>query len=264
MHTDESVNAWILGEILGGESFHYDPQDRHGPALAAETLPIVRLSSAKKFSDLTESQLRLAPVLAGTVTVLLFGAAVEMFGFIACLVAALLFAFAPLPIYYSRDFIHETLFVAATFGLILAGWRALQKKSLSSVAIAGFCAALMLACKETAVIHFFASAVAVIACRFNFGTTINRSARPENIHFVASRETGASIAKIIFTAAIFIATTILLFTWFQICCEPSLILPPAPVAKDMRNHFGILQNCSSAAGQAARFLDWRRSEFSQS
>jgi uncharacterized protein (TIGR03663 family) len=215
MHTDESVNAWIIGEILGGESFHYDPQDRHGPALAAETLPIVRLSGAKKFSDLTESQLRLAPVLAGTVTVLLFGAAVEMFGFIACLVAALLFAFAPLPVYYSRDFIHETLFVAATFGLILSCWRALQKKTLSSAALAGFCAALMLACKETAVIHFFAIAVAVIACRFNFGTPISRSARPENVHIVAGLETGAPIAKIIFTAAaVFIFTTILLFTWF--------------------------------------------------
>src|SRR5471032_1592817 len=66
MHTDESVNAYLLGEILGGNSFHYDPQDRHGPALAAETLPMVRLFGVKKFSDLTESQFRLAPVLAGT------------------------------------------------------------------------------------------------------------------------------------------------------------------------------------------------------
>jgi uncharacterized protein (TIGR03663 family) len=197
MHTDESVNAWILGEILGGESFHYDPQDRHGPALAAETLPIVRLSGAKKFSDLTETQLRLAPVLAGAFTVLLFGAAVEMFGFIACFVAALLFAFAPLPVYYSRDFIHETLFVMATFGLILSGWRALQKKTLSSAALAGFCAALMLGCKETAVIHFFAIAIALFA--LSFKSTAFR----------------APPVKIIFTAAaVFIFTTILLFTWF--------------------------------------------------
>jgi uncharacterized protein (TIGR03663 family) len=214
MHTDESVNAWIVGEILGGESFHYDPQDRHGPALAAETLPIVRLSGAKKFSDLTESQLRLAPVLAGTATVLLFGATVEMFGFIACLVAALLFAFAPLPVYYGRDFIHETLFFMATFGLILSGWRALQKKSLSSAALAGFCAALMLACKETAVIHFFAIAIALIACRFKFGSPISLSAPPENVQMVGGLDTSAPTTKIIFTAAtVFIFITILLFTW---------------------------------------------------
>jgi uncharacterized protein (TIGR03663 family) len=197
MHTDESVNAWIIGEILAGESFHYDPQDRHGPALAAETLPIVRLSGAKTFSDLTESQLRLAPVLAGATMVLLFGAAVEMFGFIACLVAALLFAFAPLPVYYSRYFIHETLFVVATFGLILYGWRALQKKNLPSAALAGFWAALMLACKETAVIHFFAIAIALLALRFK------------------SMVFRAPTVKIIFTTtSVFIFTTILLFTWF--------------------------------------------------
>ncbi len=47
---------------------------------------------AKTFSDLTESELRLTTVLAGSVTILLFGAAVEMFGFVPCLIAALLFA----------------------------------------------------------------------------------------------------------------------------------------------------------------------------
>ena len=90
--------------------------------------PLAKLLGAKNFSELTETQLRLTPVLAGSATVLLFGAGVEMFGFIPCLVAALLFAFAPLPVYYSRYFIHETLFVAATLGLILSGWRACAKK----------------------------------------------------------------------------------------------------------------------------------------
>jgi uncharacterized protein (TIGR03663 family) len=199
MHTDESVNAYILGELLAGESFHYDPQDRHGPALAAETLPIVRLFGVKKFSDLAESELRLAPVLAGVTTILLFGAGVEMFGFIVCLVAALLFAFAPLPVYYNRYFIHETLFVAATFGLVLSGWRALQKKSILPAALAGFCASLMLACKETAVIHFIAIIVALLVCRFSF----------------KSPAFGAPSFKTISAAtAVFIFTTVLLFTWF--------------------------------------------------
>jgi uncharacterized protein (TIGR03663 family) len=226
MHTDESVNAYLLGEILGGNSFHYDPQDRHGPSLAAETLPIVRLFGVKKFSELTESQLRLAPVLAGAATVLLFGAGVEMFGFIACLVAALLFAFAPLPMYYSRYFIHETLFVAATLGLILSGWRALKTNSISSAALAGFCAALMLACKETAVIHFFSLAVALLTARF--GTPISRSARTVGVQAsacpgntqkrelqLAGLETGVPMLKIILTTTVvFIFTVILLFTWF--------------------------------------------------
>src|ERR1035437_8457605 len=213
MHTDESVNAYLTGGLLAGEKYHYDPQDRHGPALFVLAEPIAKLLGAKNFSELTESQLRLSTVLTGTATVLLFGAGVEMFGFIACLVAALLFAFAPLPVYYSRYFIHETLFVAATLGLILSGWCALQKNSLASAARAGFCAALMLACKETAVIHFFAIAIALLACRF--GTPISGSARTDTCQKLAGQETGVPFSKIILTAlAVFIFTVILLFTWF--------------------------------------------------
>ncbi|HEY5234157.1 MAG TPA: flippase activity-associated protein Agl23 [Verrucomicrobiae bacterium] len=201
MHSDEAVNAYITGELLAGESFHYDPKDRHGPALFILAEPVAKLLGAKKFSDLTESQLRLTPVIAGTATVLLFGAGVEWFGFIPCLVAALLFAFAPLPVYYNRYFIHETLFVAATLGLVLSGGRALRKNSVWCAALAGFSAALLLACKETAVIHFFALAVATVTSRL-----------------LRSRSNAAPIAaqlKMFLTVAIvFTCVTILLFTWF--------------------------------------------------
>ena len=81
MHTDEAVNAYIVGQLLSGEAFSYDPQDRHGPALAAIALPLSRIRGARTFSDLTEADLRLSSVLAGTVTILLFGAAVNM-GFV--------------------------------------------------------------------------------------------------------------------------------------------------------------------------------------
>ena len=197
VRTDESINAYIVGQLLGGEKFHYDPQDRHGPALAAESLPIVRSLGAAKFSDLTEVELRLAPVLTGAATVLLFGAGVEMFGFIACLVAAILFAFAPLPVYYNRYFIHETLFVAATFGLILSGWTAAQKKTLLSAALAGFSAALMFACKETAVIHFFALGVALL-----FGWRLQPREK-----FPAPKIMTTALVAFLFTVTI-------LFTWF--------------------------------------------------
>ena len=197
MHTDESVNAYITGQILAGTNFCYDPQDRHGPALFVLAEPLIKLLGAKNFSELTETQLRLTPVILGSATILLIGAGVEMFGFIACLVAALLFAIAPLPVYYSRYFIHETLFVATTLGLILSGWRAWQKKSLLSAALAGFCAALMLACKETAVIHFFALGI-VIICGWRL---------PPRENFPAS--------KVVMTAlGVFLFIAILLFTWF--------------------------------------------------
>ncbi len=162
MHTDESVNAFITGKLLTGDAYHYDPKDRHGPALVELTLPLVRLEGSKNLSDLTEAQLRLVPVLIGSATMLLFGAAVELFGFIPCLVAALLFAFAPISVYYSRYFIHETLFVGATLGLIVSGGRAVLRSSLLFAALAGLCAAVMLACKETAGLHFFALGLAAV------------------------------------------------------------------------------------------------------
>ena len=228
MHTDEAVNAYITGGLLTGEKYHYDPQDRHGPALYLLAKPVAQLCGANNFSELTETQLRLSTVLVGILTVLLFGAGVEMFGFIPCLVAALLFAFAPLPVYYSRYFIHETLFVAATLGLILCvsrvpDWwgssrcdeptgRSPTSATRFTAALAGFCAALMLACKETAVIHFFAIGAALVAVRFR--TPASGPSRGRTFAKHAGSETGVPSAKLAFTVAgVFIFTTILLFTW---------------------------------------------------
>ena len=201
MHTDEAVNGYIVGQLLAGQPFAYDPQDRHGPSLALFAVPLARMQGAKTFSDLTESDLRLTTVLAGTVTILLFGAAVEIFGFVPCLVAALLFASAPLPVYYDRYFIHESIFVAATFGLILAGWRACQRHSAAQATLAAACAALMLASKETAVLHFCALAgAAFVFWRWNLrGKPSARLWHPK-----------AALAAV----AVFLLLSVMLFTWF--------------------------------------------------
>jgi uncharacterized protein (TIGR03663 family) len=201
MHTDEAVNGYIVGQLLAGKSFTYDPRDRHGPMLAALALPLVRLQGAKTFSDLTEHELRLTTVLAGTVTILLFGAAVEMFGFLPCLIAALLFACAPLSVYYDRYFIHESLFVAATFGLVLSVWCVCKTHLVWQAALSGACAALMLASKETALLHFLAlAAAAIVFWRWNL--------RGKHSGLVWSPR--AFLAA----AAAFLLLSILLFTWF--------------------------------------------------
>jgi uncharacterized protein (TIGR03663 family) len=217
MHTDEAINAYITGELLAGDTFHYDPRDRHGPALYLFAEPLARLLGAKNLSDLTETQLRLTPVILGSVTILLIGAGVEMFGFVACLVAALLFAVAPLPVYYSRYFIHETLFVATTLGLMLSGWRALKTNSLLCAAFAGLCAALMLAGKETAVIHFFALGVAITV---GWLWSARTSPRFGTGRHVSQSESGdmsphPTLLKVVTTSlAVFLFAAILLFTWF--------------------------------------------------
>jgi len=201
MHTDEAVNAYIVGQLLAGEPFRYDPRDRHGPALAAIAVPLARVQGAKSFSDLTETELRLTSALAGTTTILLFGAAVEFFEFAPCLIAALLFAGASLPLYYDRYFIHESLFVAATFALILSGWRACAKNSTLQAIMAGACAALMLASKETALLHFLAlAAAALLFWLYNLREDRRRVVlRPK---------------RVLAVAVTFVLVSVLLFTWF--------------------------------------------------
>jgi uncharacterized protein (TIGR03663 family) len=197
MHTDEAINGYLTGGLLTGEAFHYDPQDRHGPALYLLAVPVAKMCGAHNLASLTENELRLSTVITGSAMILLFGFGVELFGFIACLTAALLFAFAPLPVYYNRYFIHETLFVAATFGWLLSGWRMLETKSLWAGALAGFCAALMLACKETAVIHFFAVALT---------GAIGWAFLPRT-NFLKSKAIPVALL-------VFLGTVILLFSWF--------------------------------------------------
>ena len=201
MHTDEAVNAYMVGQLLDGQAFRYNPQDRHGPALAALALPLARLQGARRFASLTEAELRLTPVLAGTATILLFGAGAEIFGFAPCLVAALLFAADSLPVYYDRYFIHESLFVAVTLALILASWRAGATRSAGHAALAAACAALLLACKETAVLHFAALGGAA-GCYWLW-------------HLRRQRLAGRWRPQALLAAAVaFLLVTVLLFTWF--------------------------------------------------
>ncbi len=201
MHTDEAINAYIVGQLLSGEAYSYDPQDRHGPALAALALPLVRIEGARSFSDLTELQVRLASVVAGTATILLFGFAAEIFGFVPSLLAALLFAVAPLPVYYDRYFIHESLFCALTFAFILSGWRACTTRSIGYAVLAGACAALMVASKETAILHFVALAVAAALYR---GLTPRSEASVGTLRPV----------QLLSACAAFVLTLVAFFTWF--------------------------------------------------
>ena len=156
MHTDEAINAYITGQLLAGDSYQYDPKDRHGPILYAVAWPIAKLCGANSFADLTEQSLRIGPAIAGAGTILLFGVIADEIGMVAANVAALLFAVAPLTVYYSRYFIHETFFVAATLIFIIGGFRALETRSVKHGILTGVGAGLMLACKETATLHFAA------------------------------------------------------------------------------------------------------------
>jgi uncharacterized protein (TIGR03663 family) len=160
MHTDEAINAYITGRLLAGKEYKYDPKDRHGPALYAISFPVAKLSGAKTFSDLTETSVRAGPAIIGALAILLFGFLVDRFGKPSAIAGAILFAISPLPVYYARDFIHETLFVAATLAFIVFALRVGESKSVRDGILTGISAGLMLATKETATIHFAAFGIA--------------------------------------------------------------------------------------------------------
>ncbi|MCX6996041.1 MAG: hypothetical protein NTV49_02900 [Kiritimatiellaeota bacterium] len=166
LHTDESVNAYLVGQVLDGGHYVYDPQDRHGPALCASTLPVARAAGETSFVALREATLRLAPVIMGVLAVLIFLGLAADLGALAAGLAALLWALSALPVYYSRYFIHETGFVALTLGLLLCSRRAALGSSLRWAALAGLCAGLLLAFKETAVLHYAALAATAVVVMF--------------------------------------------------------------------------------------------------
>ena len=202
MHTDEAINAYITGDLLAGKPYQYDPRDRHGPALYAIALPVAKLAGVKDFSGLTEASVRLGPALVGAFSVLLFGLLVEAFGAATTIGAALLFAISPITVYYSRDFIHETLFVAATLWTIAFAFRVLKENRVGSAIALGAGAGLMLACKETAAIHFAAFGVAALWWIVKIS-----AAKLMHMDF-------GQMAKLVIAALVsFLIVIIVLFTW---------------------------------------------------
>jgi uncharacterized protein (TIGR03663 family) len=160
MHTDEATQAYLLGEILEGHGYHYQVADHHGPAPLVIAWAVARVNGIRDFAGLNESTLRTAPVLSGVLGVLLFAWLVRGMGLSSAFAGAFLWSVTSLPVYYSRYFIHETLFVGATLGLILSGQRMWQERSLFWAVATGFFVGLMLGCKETAVVAFMASGLA--------------------------------------------------------------------------------------------------------
>ena len=161
MHTDETINASIVGGLLEGQPYTYDPQDRHGPALYAAALPIARLAGESTHAQLTERTLRLTPLLFGVLTVIALGLLFRPLGTGPVLAAAVLLALHPLAVFYGRDFIHETGFVFSSLLCLAALMRWPESKVFP--VLAGFSAAAMLAFKETAVLAWAAMGAGVLA-----------------------------------------------------------------------------------------------------
>ena len=161
MHTDEAVHAYNFRGLLENGVYKYDPKEYHGPTLNYFTLIPAWLSSAHTYTEITESTVRIVPVVFGAILVLLTVLLVDGLG-PAAVVAAVLAALSPAMVFYSRYYIQEMLLVCFTFGVIACGYRYARSRRLPWAIMTGVFAGLMHATKETAIIAFGAMALALV------------------------------------------------------------------------------------------------------
>ena len=192
MHADEAMQADRLGTLLEKHSFQYDPTEYHGPALAYATLPVAFLAGQRRYADLDEWTIRLAPAIAGIALVLLSFAIGSLAGLNAGGVAALFTAVSPALVYYSRYYIAEMPLAACSAGLMVCTLKYGQRPELRWAVPAGACAGLMYATKETAVLVFVAMAAGCAAARF----------RVRPLHLGAAVVCAAAVAALLFGSQI--------------------------------------------------------------
>jgi len=152
MHCDEAVHAAKFGDLLEQGRYEYSTVDYHGPTLYYATLLPAWLQSATRYTDIGENTLRVVPAVAGLLLVAAHVLLIPYVGFRAALFSALLIAMSPAMVYYSRYYIHETLFVLFTFCALLCAFRYSRHRTPVWAASTGLCLALMYATKETVII----------------------------------------------------------------------------------------------------------------
>jgi len=166
LHGDEANQIVRTGHLLETGEYHYDPTDHHGPVLYYCAWPVVRVFGGPAFADSEIWMYRLVPVLFALATVLLTaGLGIWKFngvfpGHRSLFLAALFAATSPGLVYYSRYFIQETQLVFFLLGMGVALRYYAYWPSWRSALLFGFCGGCALACKETALLAFFAMAVA--------------------------------------------------------------------------------------------------------
>jgi len=146
LHHDEGVNGFFLTNLLRQGIYRYDPSNYHGPTLYYLTLPVVGLFGLNTFA------IRFVTAGFGIGTVWLVLALRRYVGALGALAAAALVAVSPACVFYSRYFIHESLFVFFTLGLVVAALRFYESGAAKYLMLASASAAMLFATKETAFI----------------------------------------------------------------------------------------------------------------
>ncbi len=202
LHADEATGARLLGQRLEAGDYRFDPTHFHGPLLSAAAAPIARLRGETDWASLTPQTLRLGVAWLGALTVLLACAFRPWLGSAGAVGAGLFIAVSPYLAYYSRVFIHETLFGFLTLATLLALLHYARKPGTGVAALVGVAAGLLMATRETFVLCFAAwGAAAVLIAwetRRSGELVLNHHVRARGI-----RDAGVALVLALATVAVF-------------------------------------------------------------
>jgi len=171
MHTDEAVHAQKFGSLLEQNDYRYDPTEYHGPTLNYFTLIGAKLAGIEKYTDLTETLLRIVPVFFSVVLILMLLLLTDALPPRALILAAVFTAVSPAFTYYSRYYIQEMLLVCFTFGVIVCAYRYTKKQNVLWALMTGVFLGLAHATKETFIIALASMFLAFLLLDFRKNLT---------------------------------------------------------------------------------------------
>ena len=151
LHHDEGVNGNFLVTLVREGKYYYNPENYHGPTLYyfSAIIPwISRFLGGKAFGDnygLTTFNIRFVTAAFGVATIWLALLLRKRLGTLGALTAAGLIAISPGAVYLSRYFIHESLFVFFTLGIVVASLKYYDTGRATYLVLASISAALMVA-----------------------------------------------------------------------------------------------------------------------
>ncbi|HJT26561.1 MAG TPA: flippase activity-associated protein Agl23 [Pyrinomonadaceae bacterium] len=225
LHHDEGVNGNFLVRLVRDGIYTYDPANYHGPTLYyfAAIIPWITKvlfgNSARDNYGMTTFTIRLIPVLFGLATIGLIFLLRRRLGTVTVLAAGLMLAVSPGAVYLSRYFIHETLFVFFTLGIVVAVVRFYDERNSAYLIPAAASAALLFATKETAMISVGVLIIALVA-RWIYMWVNDHSAKEDSVSERLSAlidEMGGKpsfVVNILIALTVFVALYLLFYSSF--------------------------------------------------
>ncbi|MDX1701677.1 MAG: TIGR03663 family protein [Melioribacteraceae bacterium] len=162
LHNDEAVNSVKLKYLLENGEFKYDPIEYHGPTLYYFSLLGSWISGNYKFHDLSEETLRGVNVVFTSLLFLFLFLYRKSLNRSDIIITSALLLVSPFLNFYSRYYIHESLFSLFTIMMIISYYRFFKSRKDIWAILTGIFAGLVFATKETSIIVFTGFFLALI------------------------------------------------------------------------------------------------------